>query len=309
MHPSAFLSYSWDSELHKTWVKELAARLRADGVNTILDQWHTAPGDQLPAFMGRAIRDNDYVIIVCTPLYKERSDARRGGVGYEGDIMTAEVFTQANHRKFIPVLRRGRWSESAPSWLQGKYYVDLSSDPYQEEKYEDLLLTILGQRPSAPPIGTPFSTIRSSPAAKSPRGDEPFEDLRILGVAVDKVSMPRLDGTRGSALYRVPFTLSRRPPAEWAQLFPTNWDHPQRWDTMHRPGIARVEGSTIILDGTTLEEVQRHHRATLKLALAETNRQYRELMEKRSALQRQQREREEQHRRDVEQRAKDIKFD
>jgi TIR domain len=309
MHPSAFLSYSWDSEVHKAWVRDLAARLRADGVNTILDQWHTAPGDQLPCFMERAIRENDFVIIVCTPHYKERSDARRGGVGYEGDIMTAEVFTNANHRKFIPVLRRASWGESAPGWLQGKYYVDLSSEPYQEEKYEDLLLTILGQRPSAPPIGAPFSTTRRSPTPKSLRVDEPFEDLRILGVAVDQVSMPRLDGTRGSALYRVPFTLSRRPPAEWAQLFSPNWDHPPRWDSMHRPGIARVEGTTIVLDGTTLEEVQKHHRETLKLALAQTNRQYRELMERRDTLQRQQRDREERHRRDVEQRAKDIKFD
>jgi len=309
MAPSAFISYSWDNDPHKVWVKEFAARTRADGVSTMLDQWHSAPGDQLPSFMERAIRDNDYVIIVCTPRYKERSDARRGGVGYEGDIMTAEVFTRANHRKFIPVLRRGDWSESAPSWLQGKYYVDLSSTPYSEEKYQDLLLTVLGQRPSAPPIGAPFSTIRSSPVATPPRGDDAFEDIRIVGVAVDQVSMPRLDGSRGSALYRVPFTLSRRPPAEWASLFLPNWDHPQRWDNMHRPGIARVEGATVVLDGTTLEEVHHHHRDTLKLALSETNRQYRELFDKRRAQQREQRDRAEQHKREVEQRAKDITFD
>ena len=34
----------------------------------------------------RAIRDNEFVVIVCTPRYKRRSDAREGGVGYEEDI-------------------------------------------------------------------------------------------------------------------------------------------------------------------------------------------------------------------------------
>nr|WP_235879877.1 hypothetical protein [Polyangium aurulentum] len=39
--------------------------------------------------------------------YKAKSDDRQGGVGYEGDIITAEVFTRANYRKFIPILRKG----------------------------------------------------------------------------------------------------------------------------------------------------------------------------------------------------------
>jgi len=57
--PKAFISYSWDDETHKAWVKELAKRLRSDGVETILDQWHVIPGDQMPEFMEKAIREND----------------------------------------------------------------------------------------------------------------------------------------------------------------------------------------------------------------------------------------------------------
>lgn len=82
--PNAFVSYSWDDEAHKTWVRDLSTRLRGDGVNVTLDQWATAPGDQLPQFMESAVRENDYVLIVCMPLYKEKSDKRLGGVGYEG---------------------------------------------------------------------------------------------------------------------------------------------------------------------------------------------------------------------------------
>src|SRR5262245_48794393 len=54
--PTVFISYSWESSEHRDWVRDLAARLRADGVETTLDQWHAVPGDQLPQFMEREIR-------------------------------------------------------------------------------------------------------------------------------------------------------------------------------------------------------------------------------------------------------------
>jgi hypothetical protein len=151
--PRAFISYSWDDDAHKEWVKHLATRLRTDGVDVTLDRWHAAPGDQIPAFMERAVRENDFVIAVCTPRFKERSDARGGGVGYEGDIMTAFVFTSVADKKFIPVLRRGSWIEAAPTWLLGRANIDLSGEPYSESEYEELLRTLHGKREEAPPIG------------------------------------------------------------------------------------------------------------------------------------------------------------
>ena len=164
---SVFISYSWDNDIHREWVRKLAARLRADGVDVSIDRWATVPGDQLPAFMERVIRENQFVVIICTPRYKRRSDAREGGVGYEGDIMTAEVLTSQNNRKFIPVLREGVWQEAAPSWLLGKYYINLSGNPYSERDYEDLVRTLLGVRETAPPIGRPLATISSSAAQDS----------------------------------------------------------------------------------------------------------------------------------------------
>jgi hypothetical protein len=55
--PTVFISYSWDDLAHKEWVKELATQLRTHGVNVCLDHWHAAPGDRLPEFMEREIRD------------------------------------------------------------------------------------------------------------------------------------------------------------------------------------------------------------------------------------------------------------
>jgi len=69
--------------------------------------------------------------------------------------MTAEIMTSQNHRKFIPVLRKGSWSDAAPAWLLGKYYINLSAEPYSERDYEDLVRTLLGIREAAPPIGNP----------------------------------------------------------------------------------------------------------------------------------------------------------
>ena len=149
--PKAFLSYSWDPEPHPTWVRDLAARLRHDGVETILDQWHAVPGDSLSRFMEQAVAQNDFVIIVCTPNYKRKSDARAGGVGYEGDIMTGEVMVHGNRRKFVPVLRDGEWPNAAPSWLLASYYVDLRGADWGQ-RYALLVDTLHDRLPEPPPV-------------------------------------------------------------------------------------------------------------------------------------------------------------
>jgi hypothetical protein len=307
--PTAFISYSWDDEDHKAWVRELAARLRGDGVDVALDQWALQPGDRLPAFMEAAVRDNGFVIIVCTPHYKERSDARKGGVGYEGDIMTGELLTTRNERKFIPALRQADEATAVPSWLAGKYYVDMREGADHERAYKDLLTTLLGRRESPPPLGS--SSGESARGRPSGRVDDAGSSgpIRILGVIADEVSEPLGDGTRGSALYRIPLRLSRRPSAEWAQLFKRTWDHPPRYTTMHRPGILSVQGDRIVLDGTTVEELERYHRDTLVLILEKVNNEIaeREAVEHRRA-EAESRRREE-HRRAVKEATERLSFD
>jgi hypothetical protein len=270
-HPKAFISYSWDDDDHKTWVAQLATQLRGDGVDCRLDQWHAVPGDQLPHFMEREIRDNDFVIVVCTPKYRQKSDNRSGGVGYEGDIMAGEISIKQNHRKFIPVLARGEKEDAMPSWIAGKYFVDLRDCQKFADNYRDLFSTIAGTRPEPPRLG-PAPTGSRVPAV--PRGEAAggsgFE-IRILGVIVDEVTESPMDGTRGSALYRVPFRLSARPSPEWAHFFLDAWQCPPEFSTMHRPSIASVQGDRLILDGTTVEEIQKYHKKTLQLCVNEAN--------------------------------------
>ena len=214
--------------------------------------------------MERAIRENDYVLIICTPNYCVKADQRRGGVGYEGDIMTAEVRTRGNHRKFIPILAASTWNDSSPSWLRGKYYVDLTDPENYVRNYRDLVATMLGvtrPAPQSPPRGDPASSV-----------DAPCHDpVRIVGVIVDEVTEPRLDATPGSALYDVPFRLTRTPSSVWSTAFLRGWRRPSRYTSMHRPGIASVIGDRIVLSGTTVEEVERYHRATLVLCVDVAN--------------------------------------
>ena len=103
-----------------------------------------------------------------------------------------------------------------------------------------------------------------------------FEPIQIISIIANEVGTPRNDGTRGSALYAVPFKLSRQPTPRWADHFVRTWQHPPSYSTRHRPGIARVERDRIILDGTTVEEVAEVHRDTLKLVVAKVNREVEE---------------------------------
>ncbi|MBL8875815.1 MAG: toll/interleukin-1 receptor domain-containing protein [Phycisphaerae bacterium] len=310
--PTAFISYTWESDPHKEWVRTLAARLRGEGVDVKLDQWECHPGDQLPAFMETAIRENDFALIVCTPKYKSKSEQRIGGAGYEGDVMTGEVFTTGNHRKFIPILRSGAWADAAPSWLTAKYRIDLSGEPYSEDQYHDLLDTLHGRRKQAPPVG-PVPPPRSIATPQSPtpaprqrsrivsgfqtdprrgdsrritgsvvsppivhRDDDPdnFLPIKIDGFIEDQIGTPKNDGTPGSALYPVSLRLSRKAPARWAELFVHNWDNPSSWSSMHRRGIASVSGDVVTLSRTQLEEVKVHHKDMLKQCLDFANAQY-----------------------------------
>lgn len=308
----AFISYSWDDDDHKAWTKDFATRLRQHGVDVTLDQWALIPGDQLPKFMETAIRENSYVVIVCTPNYKLKSDQRKGGVGYEGDIMTAEVRSDRNDRKFIPVLREGSWDTAMPSWLKGKYSINLSGSPYSEEQYNDLITTLHNYREQAPPIGKPphFKTIREKATTlKKEHVNAAFQAIKIEGVLADEVGRPANDGSRGSALYSVPFKLNCTPSREWADLFIQTWDHPPQYTTSHRPGIARVYADRVILTRTTIEEVKDVHRDTLNLVVGTVNKQIEELSRRRRATEEAEQLRESQRRENIQRVAEDIKFE
>jgi hypothetical protein len=152
--PTVLVSYSWESDEHKDWVRDFCRRLRAEsGVNVIADFWHLRPGDDRTYFMEHGVSTSDFVLLVCTPAYAEKANSREGGVGYEATIITSQLAQQIRQNKFIPVLRRGDWTSALPIWIQSKVGVDMRGDPYDEKQYELLLRTVHQAELKAPAVG------------------------------------------------------------------------------------------------------------------------------------------------------------
>jgi hypothetical protein len=103
--------------------------------------------------MEHSIGEADYVLVVCTPSYARKADARIGGVGYEATVVTPELAGKINQLKFVPVLREGDWEESVPRWLKTRLGIDLRGEPYDERAYADLLRHIHAAHHEPPSIG------------------------------------------------------------------------------------------------------------------------------------------------------------
>lgn len=155
--PTAFISYSHDSDEHKRWVRVgLAERLMAAGVRVILDQWQLKFGADLTYFMEQALRA-EHILVVCTPGYAERANERRGGVGYEASIITAELLARrpSVEPKVVPILRGGNLDSARPTFLRTALAADLRPNNLHYEEEFKRLLRQLHREPEfvPPPLG------------------------------------------------------------------------------------------------------------------------------------------------------------
>lgn len=301
--PKVFISYSWEDEEHKTWVRSLTDQLIESGIDATLDQYDLTLGDRLPLFMEQSITAADFVLIICTPTYKGKADNRQGGVGYEGHIISGELFSKGNENKFIPVIRKGSAKTAMPIYLSGKLGIDLSGESDYENNFQDLVTTLWGGK-KKPALGRKPAYVTNAQTSP-PKENEP---VHILGIVTDRVTVPSMDGTRGSALYSIPFKLSRRPSSLWKQLFVDLWNNPPRFSTMHRPGIASVYSDEIVLNGTTIEEVRDYHRETLKMCVDLANQKEAQILEQERKKKEQEELRRQKHYSNVQNIAEEIEF-
>jgi hypothetical protein len=307
-----FLSYSHeDAEL----ATEVAGRLRASGLLIWIDQMEMRAGDSLIEKIATAIREMEFLVALVTPASirsswckKELSLALTDGLGREGvKVVPVQVGD-------VPI----------PATLTDTYCLPL--DPSNvESAIENLVADIRShheERTSAVTSGEPLPTGSVSkrvsintggsitPAGSvEPQSTSALEPVRIVGIVKEGVGQPRNDGTAGSGLYRVPLRLSRIPSARWAELFVRCWSQPPSWTTMHRPGILSVQGDTLVLDGTTLDELESVHVRTLQLCISSVNDAEEELLER----DRQKREAKEraatEHQRKIDEAAERIQFE
>ena len=147
--------------------------------------------------------------------------------------------------------------------IQESYFIVLRVTPYSQAHYQYILATLLGNSETGPAVGKQAEARKvaeGGPAGEftnAPPETRKPSPLKIIGIIADQVSTPRNDGTPGSALYSIPFRLSQRPSQFWAEAFVRAWNMPPQFTSMHRPGIARIVGNTIVLNGTTLDEVEK----------------------------------------------------
>jgi hypothetical protein len=153
--PRVFISYSWESEDHKSWVRYLGERLRRDGIEARLDQWVVQPGESFTAFMEQEVAAADFVVVVCTPSYARKSNDRQGGVGYEQQIVSGRLMSGTARSKFIPILRKGNdkpGSDCAiPTHFLGISWIEFRDDEAFEKSLEDLIRAIFSEPKFAPP--------------------------------------------------------------------------------------------------------------------------------------------------------------
>lgn len=129
-HPICLISYSWDDQEHKDWVRRLADDLRSEySIDVQLDQYELQAGAEPLYFMERNVEHADKVLLILTPGYKAKAAERRGGVGAEWSMISQGIYTaQTANDKFIPVLRKGTLETSAPVFLQSRLYHSMLED-------------------------------------------------------------------------------------------------------------------------------------------------------------------------------------
>lgn len=153
-----FISYSWDSQDHKDWVREFAEELATNGIDIILDQYDLRIGEDRFQFMETSVREADAVLCVCTPAYVSKANGRAAGVGVETSLITPQFFERMKSAKqFIPVVRQSDGTTPpTPDYLSALIFVDFRDDEGFRSQMEELLRH-LHNRPKhrKPEIGGP----------------------------------------------------------------------------------------------------------------------------------------------------------
>ena len=136
-----FISYSWTSEEHKRKVYDLDARLKLDGIVTIIDAVELKPGHNIDSFMKQITEDPsiDKVLCVCDKGYQEKANSMSGGVGKEVRQFYPEVHGNPKQEKFLPLIFEYDTNKEAcvPKVFENICYFDFLSN--YEDAYNKLI--------------------------------------------------------------------------------------------------------------------------------------------------------------------------
>lgn len=144
-HPKALISYAWeDDDAFMDWILKLARDLRERGIDAQLDRYQPH-GTDLVNFMLNGISTSDKVLCILTPKYKQKAESGKGGAAYEGGIISHEIYDNQDTTKFIPILRKGEFEQSSPSFIKGRKGFVLTNEEQYEKELPDLVKAIKGE--------------------------------------------------------------------------------------------------------------------------------------------------------------------
>ena len=158
--PRVFISYTGTDLAHRAWVRDLAYRLRSNGVDARIDMFHLRPGHDLHQWMTNEVIMADKVLLICDKYYAEKADARRSGVGWETMIILGDMLSTQKQTKYIGIIHGESINESLPVYIRSKYCLDWTKDSDMENEFQNLVL-YLYDCDIEPPLGdTPDYVIR-----------------------------------------------------------------------------------------------------------------------------------------------------
>lgn len=142
-NPKTFISYSWTSPDHESWVLNLATELREVGVDVILDKWDLKEGHDAIKFMEQMVSNPEIkkVILICDRKYAEKTDGRSGGVGTEAQIISPAIYSKSDQDRFVAVITEFGPDDKPylPTYYKGRIYIDLSGDEVYAQNFEQLV--------------------------------------------------------------------------------------------------------------------------------------------------------------------------
>ncbi|UDJ80838.1 SEFIR domain-containing protein [Kosakonia oryzae] len=160
IQPKVFISYSWSSKTHQQHIKDMAERLAADGVETVVDIYDLKEGDDKNHYMERMVQDESvtHVLVICDEKYSKKADLRKDGVGVESMIISQEIYSSVSQSKFIPLIfeYKENGEPYTPVFLKSRIYIDFSTPEKENDNWERLIRLLYGKPEfTKPALGKP----------------------------------------------------------------------------------------------------------------------------------------------------------
>jgi len=126
MAVKVFISYSWDSDVHKEWVASLCNTLRSTyGIEAKADNFLNV--SNLNKMMVQEISSNEKIILVVTKAYTEKADSFKDGVGYETELLINKI--RENENSIIVIKKENC---KLPFYIANFKYIDFIKGAIQD---------------------------------------------------------------------------------------------------------------------------------------------------------------------------------